>query len=290
MMAQLLIAPVIIAPAAGLLWYNSRQNAQDDQVPTSFLLKTWALSGFLGPTIAAPVQLAIGWPFAKLLLGDRFDIYLKEMGRTEQSLKTLDRETLAARREIAFSLANFAGNVFMSTIAPLVEEILKYAALRIVEKYFPEKARTKRNYVLIAMAAGLGFALAENLAFISQGSSGETQARLALTIIERGIAGTSGHFLTAALTGCKFAESRASDGRRTGIWSIIKESLLYHGLGNFGLFTISTLYGNVGWVHPRDPVGIGAMLAVVLSVNAMAAWSLVRNLNKMDDATRKKSS
>jgi RsiW-degrading membrane proteinase PrsW (M82 family) len=281
-MAQLLIAPVVTIPIAGLLWYNSRQEVPEDRVPTSFLLKTWALSGVFGPTIAGPVQLALGWPAGKLVFGAKLDQYLLEMGRTENEIKILDPQALAARREMAFSLPNLAGNLFLSTVAPLVEEILKYAVLKIVERYFPEKARTRRNYVLIAMATGLGFALVENLAFILSAMRSETSTQLAVTIIERGIAGTSGHLLTSALTACKFAESQASKGPKRSMWATIKESLLYHGLGNFSLFAISTLYGNVGWIHPKTPTGIATMVTCIASVNIVAAWRVRQELEKLD--------
>lgn len=282
MAAQLLIAPVIGVPVAGLLWYNTRQEHPADRVSNSFLLKTWIISGFIGPAVAAASQFAIAWPGGKLLFGDQFDRYLEEIGRSENEVKLLDVDMVAFRRNMAFSVQNFSASVFLSTLAPLTEEVIKYAALRIVERYFPEKSKTKRNYILIAMATGLGFALVENLAFIAQASPKETQAQLALTIIERGIFGTSGHFLTAALTGCKFAKSRSLEEPRRSMWTVIKESLLYHGLGNFGVFTISTLYGNVGWVHPRDPLGIAAILACAIGVNSVAAWRVKQELRKLD--------
>jgi RsiW-degrading membrane proteinase PrsW (M82 family) len=281
-MAQLLIVPVVTVPITGFLWYNSGQKKPEDRVPASFLLKTWALSGLFGPAIAAPVQLALGYPVAKLLFGQEMERYFLEMGRSENEVKGLDPQTLAARREMAFSLPNLAGNLFMSTVAPLVEEVLKYAVLRIVGRYFPEKAQTKRNYVLIAMAAGLGFAVVENLAFIQHAMGSETPAQLALTIIERGVVGTCGHLLTAAMTGCNFAENTGAKSQKRSMWTTIKESLLYHGLGNLGLFTISTLYGNVGWIHPRTPVGIAAVVVCVASVNGLAAWRVSRELGKLD--------
>jgi RsiW-degrading membrane proteinase PrsW (M82 family) len=289
-MAQLLIAPVVTVPVVGLLWYNSQQKAPEDRVPTSFLLKTWLASGFLGPSLAGPIQIALGWPMGKLLFGDKLDDYLRQMGRTENEINALDPQALAARREMAFSFSNLLGNLFLSTVAPLVEEMLKYAALRIVKRYFPEKAKTKRNYILIAMATGLGFALVENLAFILQSVRSETQAQLAITIIERGIAGSCGHLLSAALTGCKFANSTGAKTQKISMWATIWESTLYHGLGNLSLFTVSMIYGNVGWVHPRTPTGIAAMIACVLSVNAVAAVRFNQELERIDaQAVRKKS-
>jgi RsiW-degrading membrane proteinase PrsW (M82 family) len=230
----------------------------------------------------------MAWPAGKLVFGDQFDTYLKEIGRSESEIRALDAETIAFRRDMAFSLPALSASLFLATLAPLTEEVFKYAALRITEQYFPQRTKTRRHYVIIAMAIGLGFALVENLAFIAAADSNSTQAQIAETIIERGIFGTSGHFLTATLTGCKYAGSRDSAKSDKSMWSIIKESLLYHGLGNLSLFTISTLYGHPGWVHPRDPVGIFACLACLIGVNAFAAWRVNTEIGRLDENTKRK--
>jgi RsiW-degrading membrane proteinase PrsW (M82 family) len=289
MAAKFLIAPVIAFPVAGLLWYNSHQTETADRVPTSFLLNTWIVSGFVGPAVAGAAQFAIAWPGGKLVFGDQFDRYLLEIGRSENDIKKLDAEAVAFRRNMAFSFPALTASSFLTTLAPLTEEIFKYAALRIVERHFPERTRTKRNCVLVAMAVGLGFALVENLAFIAVANDKESQTQLAVTIIERGIFGTSGHFLTATLTGCKFADSRNYEGGKKSMWSIIKESLLYHALGNLSLFTISTLYGNPGWVHPRDPLGIFACLACLVGVNSVAAWRVNTEIARIDEKSKRKA-
>ena len=159
MSAKILIAPVIGVPVAGLLYYNSHQKDPDDRVANSFLLSTWIASGFLGPTLAGAAQFAVAWPAGKVVFGDQFDRYLEEFGRSENEVKLLPPETIAFRRELAFSAPNLLASVFLSTLAPLTEEIFKYATLRIIERYFPEKTKTKRNYVLVSRAIGLGFAL-----------------------------------------------------------------------------------------------------------------------------------
>lgn len=281
--AKLLIAPIIGIPIASLLAYNKQKDHLEDRVSNQFLLKTWTASGLFGPTFAGAAQVAVAWPVGKLVFGSQWDRFLEELGRSDNEVKLLDAETIAFRRGMAFSIQNLMAGIFLSTLAPLTEEIFKYAALRIVERYFPERVKTKRNYAVIAMAIGLGFGLMENLAFIVVATPVQTQAQLALTILLRGIFGTSGHLLTAALTGCKFAQSRdLSSTQPRGMWSIIKESMLYHGLGNFGLFMITTAYGNVGFVYPTDAIGWAAAAFCAFGVNALAAWRVAQEISCLD--------
>jgi hypothetical protein len=291
MSANLLLVPTIGLPIASLLRYNNQQDNSEDRVPNQFLLKTWIASGFIGSAVASAAQVAMAWPAGKLVFGSQWDQFLEELGRSGNEVKLLDAETLAFRKKMAFSIQNLTAGIFLSTLAPLTEEIFKYAAIRMVERYFPEKVKTKRNYAVIAMAIGLGFALVENLAFIAAAMPEEVQAQLALTIVLRGIFGTSGHLLTAALTGCKFAQSRdPANTQSNGMWSIIKESMLYHGLGNFGLFMIVTAYGHVGFVYPTDPIGWAAVAVCALGVNAVAAWRVVQEISCLDKKSSQKSS
>ena len=290
MSAKLLIAPVIGVPVTGLLWYNSHQKNPEDRVGSSFLLTTWIASGFIGPTSAGAAQFVIAWPAGKVVFGDGLDRYIMEFGRSENEVKLLPPETVAFRRDLAYSTPNLLAIVFMSTLAPLTEEVFKFAALKTVERYFPTKTKTKRNYVLIAMAVGLGFALVENLAFIAAATDKSTQTQLAITIIERSLFGTSGHLLTAALTGCKFAQMQGTTSASKSMWSTIKESMLYHGLGNFGLFVTTTLYGNVGFVHPPDALGMAAMFTYIIGVNACAAWRVSSELKRIDSESVRKTS
>jgi hypothetical protein len=100
------------------------------------------------------------------------------------------------------------------------------------------------------------------------------------------------------LTACKYAASinQAEKSeikiKSTSMWDTIKESVLYHGLGNLSLFAISSFYGQVSFVHPPDTLGYVSMLACLFSVNGMAAWRVSKAYSRLGsrEGTHQKSS
>ncbi|KAK7907892.1 hypothetical protein PG985_015195 [Apiospora marii] len=156
-------------------------------------------------------------------------------------------------------------------------------------------AMSALEFVNYTVAAGIGFAIFENLGVLySSVSGGNSAAELLLLLAERTFSALPGHVLCAALSGIRGASTRrrrrsadnatmkrGGGGFVAGIMdmlSAILPSVLYHGVFAAALLGVSALCGHPGWVRPADPwalVGAYGMVAAMqgsLVLTVRAAW------------------
>lgn len=141
-------------------------------------------------------------------------------------------------------------------MALLTEELPKYFSLVLARRY--GRVIHERDYILIPIAAALGFSLFENIDFVY----GEAVAD---------------HF-QGALIGVHLLRRVRGDAGMSSIVRVLAVRVFFHGLFDFVLFAICAWEGNVGWVHPRGAtMWVGLVLAS--SIVAVLVVVLRRSLH-----------
>jgi len=268
--AMAAIAPILAAPTALAAWQVRRLQPKESG---NFNTTTWTYiaGGLFGPPLAAALQIAVCVPALKLMYGAAAGAYMREFGR--HTLEGVSAEIIAQRRTWAREPRHFAMLALLAfPLAGVLEELFKYTCLRLA--IWRNKPKHEWEYLIYATAAGIGFATIENFLFVHAGiKGGETSRKLALTIAERTIFGIIGHGATAAITGLRSVHRDARK-EEMSVWQVIVRAALYHGVMDFGLFSLSAWNGNVGWIHSPDLVSniVGYTFVFLLQ------GSLVRDL------------
>lgn len=293
-----LLTPFAYIPTA--LGYQAwkRANLADPEPRAKLesLIWTYLTTGTVGMAGVIGTQIAILAATTRILFPDRTTrkAFMNEFARA--TIQGLSSEEMAARVAFSSSWQNWVLNVVVSFgVAAITEELLKLSPLL----YFKRKEKRdgqvlgRRAYLEYAVATALSFGLNEGIGFLAVAceSANETGWLLARTVAERLIAGTAAHLLYATLTGLRATRKVVYEARMSW-WRVIAPSVFFHGLGNTFVFSLSTLEGNVGWVHPTGLWTQVALYATYFGVNGCAAWLVrkewraVRALEVKDEAKR----
>ncbi|KAI0004025.1 hypothetical protein F4779DRAFT_600633 [Xylariaceae sp. FL0662B] len=261
--------PVILLPTLGLAWHNNAQPS-DRRVDAETLIWTYVSTGTLGTVAVIVVQSIVSYAVAWVLFGRDKDAFLAEMQRQESDITGMDAESLATRQEMAGSWPYWVFMfVFAFGVAGLVEEVLKYSALPLARRH--GRVAHEYNYVVLAAAGALGFSTFENIGFVYAAARAEQSlSELALTLAERVLVGSPGHVTGAVLIGLN-AALRDFHAQPLSLTQIIGVPVVFHGVFDFMLFSISALDGNVGWVHPRGKTLVLVLVLVVAIQGTQAA-------------------
>ncbi|KXL45522.1 hypothetical protein M433DRAFT_4467 [Acidomyces richmondensis BFW] len=303
--------PFILTPTLGLL-YQHTHLPSSHAVPISELTTTYWATGTLGLLAVSAAQAGLVTLTSRLLFS-RPDakVYFTEFVRT--TLVGLSSDDLALRARLARSGKHFVFLALFSFLAAGgTEEILKFLPIAFLRRRrrrrqtlkkqtnkdatpppppFPpaDASQTTAHYLQLAIAAGLGFSMFENLAYAHAmaKSADSTPTKIMLTVLERMVFGTTGHVLTACLTAVNAArylppastpDEKVSSETRMGnlmkLLQILGPSILYHGLNDFQLFALCAWEGNVGWIHPTEPRVVAVGLAAVMGLQGLLAWDV----------------
>ena len=269
----------------------------DRATTTKTLIWTYLLTGTLGITLAILLQTIISYLTALLCFGSHATAlqYLSECMKQpptdEEASKDKDesRNKLQRRREMAQNPRYWLFMLGFSLCgAAMVEEGIKYCAIMYaVTRSGERNGPAKHDYIAAAVAAGLGFATCENMAFVvSAALAGLKKEKddgkrslSTVTVLERVVVGTPGHTMTSVLTGVNMVAALHDAGQpsmsTTSLWwQVLLEPVLLHGFSDFGLFAISAWEGNVGWVHPKTGMAVCATLGVVVGLQGALALLL----------------
>ncbi len=147
-----------------------------------------------------------------------------------------------------------------SFVAGLVEESAKAACLRLVVWRRPEFDE-RLDALVYAAWAGLGFALVENVGYLTAASSGE----YAGMFVMRALLSVPLHASAAAITGY-YAARRRFDGVGPGIPGGLALAVLLHGTFDFCAFRAGALGDN-----SSSAAGLFAVAAIAVAVVGMVA-------------------
>jgi protease PrsW len=173
------------------------------------------------------------------------------------------------------SEATVAGALFSGfLVAGLVEESAKAACLRLVVWRRPEFDE-RLDAMVYAAWAGLGFALVENVGYLTAASDGQ----YAGMFVMRALLSVPLHASAAAITGY-YAARRRFDGVGPGIAGGLALAVLLHGTFDFSTFRAGALgESNSG------AAGLFALAAIAVAVAGMVAVRrLARTALAADDA------
>ena len=271
------LIPVLLSPTILVAWQYRRLPQEESGHPE---VVTWTYFGtsILGPLIAGALQLGLCSLMFKALFGPQGSTYMQELQRV--SLEDVSTEVLDARKLMSWTPRYFLGlGVFSYVGAALVEEAIKYTALRLAVRY--ARPKHEHEYLTYAAVAGLGYGTIENiLVTYASITNEEASGMIALTLFERIIFGSLGHTIMALLTGLQSVR-RDARGEKLTIWQVLARAVAYHGTWDFILLSVSAWNGNVGWIHPTDVGSIVLALSSVIALQVKAAWDISRQLKEL---------
>ena len=275
-----LLSPIAFVPTAlGFeAWRKASKTEPEARASLESLIWTFGGVGTVGLTAVMIAQITILSGTARLL----FPNYIVRKAFMDEFVRAtvhgLTPDEMATRVAFSSSWQNWVFNSSLSfAMAAVTEELLKLSPIL----FFNRKAKKGEAklghlaYLDYALAAGLSFGLVEGIGFLYAAceSTEETGWTLARTVAERFIAGSSAHLLYAALTGLR-ATRKLVYGDQLSWWSVLAPAVLFHGTSNLFAFGLSTLEGNVGWIHPTGFWTQIALYSAVVGVNGLAAWSV----------------
>jgi len=246
-------------------------------------------------TFAAVAQIILGYGFLYLFHGDQTLAFLKD---ATTSPVDIDTSILAARAAAAWSWQNIVQRFWMTyVIAGGVEEMVKVLAVRFALHQSPpaDHQDKRRLFFQYAVSVGLGYSIVESLLCLpGLANSRDGWIRMSTEVGERILYGSSTHVLTTALSSLRMLQSHdfhksqhknmlaACPTRVWSLFSAVGPSAIYHGTGNFLLFSISAMNGNLLWHHPWDAKSLAATytmcvgLVVILGCNVQRKWQSMR--------------
>ena len=241
------------------------------------MIWTYAITGTVGMSLDIALQGLLSYGTALFLFRNDAKKYIKEFTMSEDKIK--DAAHRATGRDMSRRWQYWVFLlIFCFVMAGVLEEALKYLALTGARKY--GKVVQERDYITIPVAAAVGFATIENIAFAYGAyKSGEGPIRLAMTVLERTVFGIPGHAMTAVLIGLNVL---ARDVRQEPMhmWRVLLEPILFHGCFDFMLFAISAYDGNIGWVHPKGASKICITLVLVVGIQLFLAMVVKQKLER----------
>ena len=296
-----LLTPLAFLPSAGLYKAYSVSNTKDPSRHAHLETLVWTtlISATAGVAAAAACQAVTGYTAATALFGNGEirDYFVREVMRA--SIDRLSTDDIASRAALAWSWRNIVFNAVFSFVgAALTEETLKYMpvvycrhSLKKTDRETRQRSRAALDY---ALAWGLGIGLVEAVGGL-YAERQSTWPKIALTVFERVVLGSSAHLVTAALSALRSIREDQSSKNTTSrrsfrtFLSIIGPSLILHGANNFGLFSFSAWDGNIGWIHPTNFAQNMAMLTMYCTALGAAGWLVRREWNAVEEYEKKES-
>jgi RsiW-degrading membrane proteinase PrsW (M82 family) len=271
------LIPVLMSPTLLAVWQYHRLPREEAGKPE---IATWTYLGtsIIGPLVAGAIQLSLVSVMFKALFGGQADDYMRELQRI--TLENVPTEVLDARKHMAWTPQYFfAISIFSYLGAAVVEEAIKYLALRLA--IYRARPKHEYEYILYAAMAGLGYGTIENiLVTYASIEKKETVGMIALTLFERIVFASIGHTIMALLTGLQSIR-RDARGEKLPIWRVLARAVAYHGTWDFVLFSVSAWNGNVGWIHPADVASIVFALSSVIALQGRAIWDVLKQAKKL---------
>lgn len=270
------LLPVLALPT---VWLWSRERAGDCRRRTDADTVIWAyvLSGTVGMAFVIMLQSILAYVITLLLFGSDAGKYMSEFLTSEGEIGDMDHQ--ATRREMSrrwqYWIFLF---IFAFVLAGLLEEGFKYCAIMGARKY--GKISHDRDFVIVAIAAALGFATVENVAFVyATCKARESPQRLALTVLERVAVGAPLHSMGAALIAINVV-ARDIKHQSVTLIQVLQQPVVLHGTFDFVLFGVSAYNGHVGWVHPREGFTVYLALGIVVTFLSTVTVLLQRRLRQ----------
>ena len=295
------LTPLAFLPAAGLYKAYSRSNSKNPTRHANLESLVWTtlISASAGVGAAVAIQTFTGYGTATALFGngETRDYFVREVMRA--SVDGLSAENIASRAALAFSWQNTVFNAIFSFVgAAFAEETLKYLpvaycrhSLKRTDGETKQRSRAALDY---ALAWGLGIGLVEAIG----GFYGDRQSpwsKIALTVFERLVLGSSAHLVTAALSSLRsirldqLSTKSISNRSLLDFFSIIGPSMFLHGANNFGLFSFSAWNGNIGFIHPTSVGQNVAALTMYCTALGTAGWLVRREWKAIHESERKEN-
>ena len=169
------------------------------------LVWTYALSTTVGVAAVSAVQAGVGYTLTTLFYGtgEARSLIINEAMRNTTA--GLSAETILQRAEIAKSWKYLSlMTLIFFTAAGVGEEVLKFLPVLYARRRGTAQDRKPRDraYLDYVMASSLAFGVIEGIGFIftACGKNGETGGKLALSVLERLLLGSTGHVLMAVLS------------------------------------------------------------------------------------------
>lgn len=161
----------------------------------------------------------------------------------------------------------------------LFEEAIKYLALRLA--IWRAHPRHEREYMIYAIAAGLGYSISENLSPIYWWIlHGETGTMLALRLFEGLTFGTIGHTAMALLIAIQSIR-RDARSEKLPLWRILLKPVLYHGTWYYCLLLTSARSDKIGFDHPAKMGRLYRAWTLLAMVQGIAVWDVLRQLKRL---------
>ncbi|KAK3719078.1 hypothetical protein LTR37_004642 [Vermiconidia calcicola] len=238
-------------------WYDANRAEPSRRGKLEPMVWTFATAGTLGLEAMAVIQAAVGYAICTLIFGngETRSYFLEEVGRS--SIAGLTDDELAHRAELAWSWKNWIlYGLTCFGLAGFLEEALKYSPIAWARRRRLKDDSKLRNraYLDYALSSALSFGLVEGIGFLyaSCVHGEENGSKLALTIFERLMLGSSGHLLMAALTALRAIRRDYYGEKYMSWWSVVGPSIVLHGAYDFGAMIFSASEGHVGWIHPTS--------------------------------------
>lgn len=273
--------PIILAPSATALHYRSRLPASQRGDITT-VVWTFLFTGTVSSIAVMAVQLVLGLALSYAIFGEDTKWLLVEFQTVTREDLIRDEAHRLARTAFVARPAYWVWMVMGNfLVAGLCEEAQKYCSLMVAKKLRPRNKQGQIGnweWIVYGITTGLAFATMENVAFV-MGSAGESWRKMATTLAERSILGTSAHTLCGVSTAIGVAKLRR--GGVGGMLSAVGRAAFFHGLTNLSLLSVSALRGHIGWVHPEDWQGVLTCFALAAAGQGILGWLVRNDLKKM---------
>lgn len=217
------------------------------------LVWTYSLCATAGVAISSAIQAGIGYGLSTLFYGtgDARSKFFTEVMRTHTA--GLDAETLLYRAEMAKSTKYRALVVLLFfTAAGVGEEVLKMLAVFYARRRASQDKRRVRKweYVDYVLSSSLAFGVVEGTGFLYSAceTSAERGWKLALTVCERLIIGSSGHVLMAVLSALRATRMDYGGEKGWSWWRVIGPAALIHGAFDVGALLFSASEVRTLWI------------------------------------------
>ena len=257
-----ILAPLVFLPTLCMFgaWACANHAKPERRGQLETMVWIYFSVSIFGTTLLGLAQLLTYLIAVSLVMGPHAPEYWTEFLRgTVDGMTVEERER---RAELAGTWKNWLLIVLFSFVmAGGFEEILKYLPVAYA-RYLEQKHKWKREsaYIDFALAGSLGMATVECIGFLHDTYAGGSHGLLApiVTLVQRQIAGTTGHMTASMLTSLRATRSDFYGPVHSWLW-IISPSMILHGIAIMTVFISCTLDGHVGWVHPTELISIAGM-------------------------------
>lgn len=275
------LLPILLLPTVWLFWtWNASDSGPSADAETMAWL--YLASGTIGMIAVTMLESMLSYGFAILLFGSDTKTYLAEWTVQNDDrahyVDVYSTQHSDVRKQMVSSWQYLLFLVVTSYIAiAMVEEGVKYCSLMVVRRY--RAVANEADYITYAMASALGFGTVEGVAFIYQACQSESGPIIALYVFQRVFLGTPGHAMTNCLLAINVIR-RDLRGQHMSLWQVVRLPVFLHGTFDFGLFYITAVNGNIGWVHPENGISLVLVLALAIGMPLVTCFILRHKTRK----------